>query len=80
MTPRTITITVGDYQRLEQKWLADLAQARRESVVYERRMGELETALDAMQAELDRALARVNDLENQVSDLNAIPYCEGVTP
>ena len=28
MTPRTITITVGDYQRLEQKWLADLATAR----------------------------------------------------
>jgi predicted nucleic acid-binding Zn-ribbon protein len=76
MTPRTITITVGDYQRLEQKWLADLAQARREAVVYERRMGELETMLDAMQAELDRALARAEDADQALRQMSR----EGVTP
>jgi predicted nucleic acid-binding Zn-ribbon protein len=70
MTPRTITITVGDYQRLEQKWLADLAQARREAVVYERRMGELETMLDAMQAELDRALARAEDADQALRQMS----------
>jgi hypothetical protein len=70
MSPRTITITVGDYQRLEQKWLADLAQARRESVVYERRMGELETMLDALQAELDRALARAEDADQALRQMS----------
>jgi uncharacterized protein YukE len=76
MTPRTITITVGDYQRLEQKWLADLAQARRESVVFERRMGELETMLDALQAELDRALSRAEDADQALRQMSR----EGVTP
>jgi predicted nucleic acid-binding Zn-ribbon protein len=76
MTPRTITITVGDYQRLEQKWLADLAQARREAVVYERRMGELETMLDALQAELDRALARAEDADQALRQMSR----EGVLP
>jgi hypothetical protein len=76
MTPRTITITVGDYQRLEQKWLADLAQARREAVVYERRMGELETMLDALQADLDRALARAEDADQALRQMSR----EGVVP
>jgi hypothetical protein len=62
MTPRTITITVGDYQRLEQKWLVDLATARRESVVYERRMGELERELEAVQAALARADEELSEL------------------
>jgi type II secretory pathway component PulJ len=76
MTPRTITITVGDYQRLEQKWMTDLAQARRESVVYERRIGELETMLDALQADLDRATARAEDADQALRQMSR----EGVMP
>ena len=59
MSPRTITITVADYQRIEARLIAELANERRVVVCQDRRIGELEDECLRLQTERDEALAQL---------------------
>lgn len=56
MQPRTITITVADYQRIERRLIDELAAERRLVVCLERRVGDLEVELANLREKTEAAI------------------------